>query len=186
MLVGNRGKYVGMGLGITFAALLIGQQSGVFCGIMWLTTSQIRDVQDADIWVMDGNVEYADDIKPVREADLYRVRGVPGVAWAVRLYKGVARARLQDGNYQQMILLGLDDDTLVGGPRRMVLGSLDDLRRPDAIIVDDAGYRQIWPGQPLETGRVLEMNDCRAGVVHVHHRQSERVRNAQGSGYQQS
>lgn len=167
MLTGNRGKYLGMVLGITFAALLIGQQSGVFCGIMWLTTSLIRDVQDADIWVMDGNVEYIDDIKPMRETDLYRVRGVPGVAWAVRLYKGLARARLDDGNYQQMILLGLDDDTLVGAPRRMVLGSLDDLRRPDAIIMDDAGYQQIWPGQPLETGRVLEMNDRRAVVTGI-------------------
>ncbi|MBN2561919.1 MAG: FtsX-like permease family protein [Phycisphaerae bacterium] len=167
MLVGNRGKYVGMVLGITFAALLIGQQSGVFCGIMWLTTSQIRDVQDADIWVMDGNVEYIDDIKPMRETDLYRVRGIPGVAWAVRLYKGIARARLEDGNYQQMILMGLDDDTLVGAPRQMVLGSLDDLRRPDAIIMDDAGYWQIWPDQPLETGRVLEMNDTRAVVAGI-------------------
>jgi hypothetical protein len=79
MLVGNRGKYIGMVLGITFVALLIGHQSGVFCGIMWLTTSQIRDVQDADIWVMDGNVEYIDDIKPLRETDLYRVRGASGI-----------------------------------------------------------------------------------------------------------
>lgn len=38
MLIGNRGKYVGMVLGITFAALLIGQQSGVPGGA-WLCGS---------------------------------------------------------------------------------------------------------------------------------------------------
>ena len=48
--------------------------------------------------------------------DLYRVRGVPGVAWAVRLFKNIARARFDDGNFQQVILLGLDDATMVGAP----------------------------------------------------------------------
>jgi putative ABC transport system permease protein len=87
MLVGKRGKYVGMVLGIVFAALLIGQQSGVFCGAMWLTTGQIPDVQDADIWVKDGNVAYIDDIKPLRETDLHRVRGASGIGWALCLYE---------------------------------------------------------------------------------------------------
>jgi putative ABC transport system permease protein len=86
MLVGNRGKYIGMVLGITFAALLIGQQSGVFCGMMWLTTSRIRDLQDADVWGVDGNVESIDDITPLREADLYRTRGVLSVGQPFRPY----------------------------------------------------------------------------------------------------
>ena len=65
-------------------------------------------------------MQFIDDIKPLSENDLYRVRGVPGVEWAVRLYKGIARARLADGNFQQIILLGLDDATLVGAPREMI------------------------------------------------------------------
>ena len=67
---------------------------------------------------MDPNVQFIDDIKPLSENDLYRVRGVPGVQWAVRLYKGLTRARLADGNFQQIILLGLDDATLVGAAAR--------------------------------------------------------------------
>jgi putative ABC transport system permease protein len=34
---------------------------------------------------MGPNVRFVNDIKPLSEDDLYRVRGVPGVAWAVRL-----------------------------------------------------------------------------------------------------
>ena len=96
------------------------QQASIFCGLMRNTTSQIRDIDGADIWVMDPNVQFVDDIKPLSDNDLYRVRGVPGVDWAVRLYKGLARARFDDGNFQQMILLGLDDATLVGAPREIV------------------------------------------------------------------
>jgi putative ABC transport system permease protein len=131
------------------------------------TTSQIQDIEGADIWVMDPNVRFVDDVKPLSDDDVYRVRGVPGVAWAVRLYKGQARARFGDGNFQQMILLGLDDATLVGAPRDILVGSLADLRQPDAVIMDEAGYRYLWPGEPFEVGRIFEMNDRRAVIVGI-------------------
>ncbi len=167
MLTGNRGKYMGIILGVAFAALLIAQQSSIFCGLMRLTTSQIKDIQGADIWVMDRNVQFIDDIKPLSENDLYRVRGVPGVQWAVRLYKGLSRAKLANGNFQQTILIGLDDATLVGAPQEIVLGNLADLRAPDAVIIDEDGYRQLWPDEPFTLGRSFEMNDRLATIVGV-------------------
>ena len=88
MLTGNKGKYIGIILGVAFAALLISQQASIFCGMMLLTTSQIKDIDGADIWVMDPNVRFVDDVKPISENELYRVRGVEGVGWAVRLHKG--------------------------------------------------------------------------------------------------
>ena len=165
MLIGNRVKYLGIIFGVVFAALLIAQQASIFCGLMSLTVSQIRDVEGPSIWVMDKNVQFVDDIKPLSDNELFRVKGVPGVDWAVRFYKGIARARLQEGNYEQMILLGLDDATLVGAPEGIFMGSIADLRKPDAVIMDDAGYRRIWPGEPFRLGRVFEMNDRRAVVV---------------------
>lgn len=167
MLTGNQGKYLGIILGIAFASLLIAQQSSIFCGLMRLTISQIKDLEGADIWVMDPNVQFIDDIKPLSENDLYRVRGVPGVQWAVRLYKGITRARMADGNFQQIILLGLDDATMVGAPREIIVGDLADLRRPDALIMDEAGYQQLWPNEPYELGKAFEMNDHRAVLVGV-------------------
>ena len=118
MLTGDRAKYFGIIFGVTFAALLMAQQGAIFWGLMWNTTSQIRDLEEADIWVMDPNVRFVDDVKPLSDDDLYRVRGVPGVAWAVRLFKGQARARFGDGNFQQMLLLGLDDAPLLPAAHR--------------------------------------------------------------------
>jgi putative ABC transport system permease protein len=167
MLVGNRVKYLGIVFGVVFAALLIAQQAAIFCGLMSFTVSQIRDVKGAEIWVMDRTVQYVDDVKPLADTALFRVKSVPGVVWAVRLYKGIARAKLQEGSYEQMILLGLDDATLVGAPQGMLLGSIADLRKPDAVIMDDAGYRKIWPGEPFRLGRTFEMNDRRAVLVGI-------------------
>ena len=167
MLIGNRAKYLGIVFGVVFAALLIAQQSSIFCGLMLLTISQIRDTQGPDIWVMDQNVQYVDDIKPLADTELFRVKGVPGVEWAVRFYKGVVRARLEEGSYEQMILLGIDDDTLVGAPEGVFMGSVADLRKPDAVIIDKVGYEKVWPGEPLRLGRVFEMNDRRAVIVGI-------------------
>lgn len=167
MLMGDRAKYAGIVFGVTFAALLMTQQASIFWGLMSSTTSQIKDIDGADIWVMGPNIRFVDDIKPLSDDDLYRVRGVPGVGWAVRLYKGIARARFDDGNFQQMILLGLDDATMVGAPRDILAGSLADLRQPDAVLIDEAGYKYLWPDQPFELGRAFEMNDRRAVLVGV-------------------
>ena len=165
MLIGNRAKYLGIVFGVAFAALLIAQQSSIFCGLMALTVSQILDVEGAGVWVMDPKVKYVDDVKPMADTHLYRVRGVSGVEWAVRFYKGIARARLESGSYEQVILLGLDDATFIGAPLNMIEGSIDDLRAPGAVIMDVVGYRKLWPEEPFKRGRIIEMNDRRAVIV---------------------
>jgi putative ABC transport system permease protein len=167
MLMGDRAKYLAIVAGIAFSALLIAQQSAIFCGLMRRTVGQLRDVCDADIWVMDPSVEYFDELKPMKEHHLYQVQGVPGVAWAVRLCKGQARMKLFDGKYQQAIVLGLDDATFVGAPRNILVGSLADLKTPDAVLMDEVGYHYLWPDEPLRVGRTFEMNDHRAVLVGV-------------------
>jgi len=167
MLTGDKTKYFGIIFGVAFAALLMGQQSAIFCGLMRNTTSQIRDIEGGDIWVMDRNVQFVDDTKPMSENKLLRVRGVEGIQWAVRLYKSIARAKLSDGNFQQVILIGLDDATLVGAPRpdRILHGELGDLRQPNAVFLDEFGWRYLYGEEPYAPGKTLEMNDKRAVIV---------------------
>ena len=167
MLTGDQAKYLGTVFGVAFGVLLISQQTAIFVGLMRRTASQVIDIREAPVFVMDANVQNADEIKPLTDGDLQRIRGVPGVSWAVRIFKGLARAKVENGSFRQAILMGLDDHTLVGAPAVMVHGELADLRRPDAVIVDTAGYQYLWPGEPVRLGRILEMNDHRAVLVGV-------------------
>jgi putative ABC transport system permease protein len=167
MLLGDRVKYLGIIFGIAFATLLMSQQVAIFAGILGRTASQITDVRDADIWVMDSKTRFVDEAPALPETDLNRVRGVSGVAWAVKMYKGQVTARLDNGQYRSCILFGIDDNSLVGAPRQMILGNVEDLKQPDAVIVDKAGYEYMWPGQPQEIGRVFEMNDRRCVLVGI-------------------
>lgn len=167
MLVEDRAKYLGLIFSIAFAAFLISHQCSIFAGLMSRTTSQIKDVTDASVWVMDASVQYVDEVKALPETELYRVREVPGVAWAVRLFKGLPTAKAADGRFRTTILMGLDDASLAGAPRNMLVGSVESLREPDAVIIDLAGYRYFYPDSPLELGRELELNDHRARIVGI-------------------
>lgn len=176
MLMGDRGKYLGIVLGLTFASLIMTQQPAIFVGLMARSFSFITDVGLPDIWVMDPKVQFVDDIKPLQDTQLYRVRGVEGVDWAVPLYKGLIKARLHDGTFQTCIVIGLDDATLIGGPPLMLKGKVEDLRRSDGVLVDIDGARDklakapIQPGGkpvPLDVGDTLELNDRRAIVVGI-------------------
>jgi putative ABC transport system permease protein len=176
MLTGDRAKYLGIIFGVAFATLLMTQQISIFTGIMKRTASQILDVRDADIWVMDNKARFIDEVPALPDGDLQRIRGVPGVAWAVRLYKGQVSARLVEGlssggpgngQFRSVVLFGLDDATLVGAPQELIVGSLADLRQPGAVIIDKAGYEYMWPGEPYRMGREFEMNETRAVLVGV-------------------
>jgi putative ABC transport system permease protein len=167
MLVGDRAKYLGLIFGIGFATLLMSQQVSIFIGLMARTASQILDVREADVWVMHPRVKYVDEIEAMPDVELGRVRGVEGVAWAVPLYKGNAVIRATDGMLQQVLLMGLDDASLVGRPPEIVMGSLADLKRPNALMMDRAGHEFIWPGEPLRVGRIVEINDRRVEIVAI-------------------
>jgi putative ABC transport system permease protein len=82
----------------------------------------------------------------------------------VPLYKGYARAKALDGTFRQCVLMGVDDATLTGAVRQIVRGSLAALRQPNTVILDRAGYEFFFPGEPLELGRTLEMNDHRVVI----------------------
>src|SRR5918993_4113901 len=174
MLMGDRAKYLGIIMGLTFASLLITQQLGIFVGLMSRTFGFLTDTSLPDVWVMDEKVQFIDDIKPLQDTQLLRVRGISGVEWAVPLYKGLLKARLSNGNFQTCNVFGLDDATLIGGPPVMIEGNLADLRRSEAVIVDDVGAAEklahINPDgttTPLKVGDTLELNDHRAVVVGI-------------------
>lgn len=166
MLLGDSAKYLALVFGVAFATLLMSQQVSIFVGLMTRTANQVLDVREADIWVMDPRVRYVDEVEPLPDAALGRVRSVEGVEWAVPLYKGLAIFRTRDGLINQVSLVGVDDETLVGAPREWLAGDLESLRTPGGIVFDKEGAQLIWPeGDPVDrVGLEAEINDRRVVV----------------------
>ncbi len=187
MLFGDSAKFYGILLGLGFASLLIAQQASIFVGLMSRTFAFVGGVGHIDLWVFDPTQSFVDEPKPLRATALDRVRGVTGVAWAAPIYKGLLVATLPDGRRQVCNVIGIDDDTLAGGPAVIVAGSLSDLRQPDAVMVQVESSQQNMlfpaelavgampaPGQvldpslpkrPVQIGDIVELNEHRARVV---------------------
>lgn len=168
MLFGDRAKYLMLVSGIVFASVLMSQGLGLFCGMMTWTFATITNVR-APLWIGDPAVEQVGDNRPLRDTDVDRVRSVPGVAWAVPLFRGNAQARLFNGNAKDVSLVGVDDATLTGAPAVMLAGRVEDLRLPHAVILDEYGVERLSDGSDhrVGVGEVFEMNDHEARVVGV-------------------
>lgn len=167
MLYGDVAKFIMLIGGLTVCALLMTQQLGVFFGLMRWTTATIRNI-DVPIWVCDAKVEQVNEVVALRDIEVNRVRSIDGVEWAVPLYWGIIQTRLPNGTFQQVQLTGLDAATLVGRPSRMKEGKAEDLRLPNAVIVDQVAVKKFASrGIELKVGDVFEINDKEARVVGV-------------------
>jgi putative ABC transport system permease protein len=178
MLLGDRGKYLGIVVGIALASLIMIQQPGVFLSILTEQYGRITDISQPDIWVMDPNTRQVGDSKPLIDTQLFRVRSIEGVDWAMPLFQGNQTIRTNEGELVPCQILGLDDATLIGAPPVMIEGNHADLRQPDAVIVDEsaANGRLARPARtpggkptPLRIGDSFEINDRRAVIVGICH-----------------
>jgi len=178
MLFGDTAKFYGILLGLSFATLLIAQQAAIFVGLMTRTYALIDETPQADLWVMDPTLLFVDDTKPMQVTALQRVRSVEGIEWAVPLFKSLLVAKTPAGARQMCDVVGVDDASLIGAPPRMVQGSVEALRQPDAIIIETRGAAKRLaqpvdpanpngPTRPLAVGEELELNEKRAVVVGV-------------------
>ena len=163
MLTGDPQKFFGLVFGIAFSTLLITQQLTIFVNLLERGASGVYNVSSADVWVMDPVSRTTDVAYAMPSTALDKVRGVPGVEWAVPHIRANASVRTKDGDLEGVAVIGVDDATLIGLPKNMVEGSADVLSQPDSVIIDDVGTTRMFPdASPI--GERLELNDQRAVI----------------------
>lgn len=168
MMLGDRVKYFMLITALSFATLLMTQQVSIFWGVMRSTTVTLRNT-DAPIWVVDPFVERINDIQPIIDTDLYKVRSIPGVKWAVPFYYSVLKEKLYNGHFKNVQLTGLDPSTLIGLPGFMLKGKAEDLWKSDGVIVDEIGLKKIGDSlnKPLDLGDTFDINDHEVRIVGI-------------------
>lgn len=107
LLVNDRGKFGALLLGITFAVFLMIQMTSIFAGVLNRSSANVINI-GAKIWVMDPAVQTVANSIPMPDYVLDEVRSIPGVKYAVPLYSGAALAKLKDGTFQAVSVMGLD------------------------------------------------------------------------------
>jgi putative ABC transport system permease protein len=167
MLRNDRAKFAAMIVAVSMAVFLMQNQAAILATMLSMTAAQIRDVQDADLWVTEPDVECFDQVKAMRDIHLLRVRGVPGIAWAAPLLKIDAIGRSERGRLNTVTVLGIDDASLAGLPHRMRVGRADAIRELDTALIDPGGHQLFFPGEPFRPGRFLRIRDRRIRIVGI-------------------
>jgi putative ABC transport system permease protein len=163
LLVNDRGKFLALLMGISFAVFLMVMMTSVFAGVLQRSSATVTNT-GATMWVMDPAVNNVLSSIPMPDYVLDAVRSTPGVKYAVPLYSGAGLARLTDGTYEAVTIIGLDDTSLLGHPQ-MLEGDIHDVFTDDAVIViADSDYAKL---KKPHVGDTFEINDRRAHVVGI-------------------
>jgi len=147
--------------GIVFAVVLIVVELGLFVGFT-STTSGLVDHSGADLWVTSKHVPYVELGVPFSERKLYQVRAVPGVQEAQKLITRWTQWKRADGREESVQIVGINSDSQMSRPWNLVEGSVQDLKRPDAIIMDEI-YKQKLGASHV--GELFEIRGLRARIV---------------------
>src|SRR5262245_29063702 len=122
--------------GIVFAVVLIVVQLGLFLGFTTATSSLI-DQSGADLWIAAPRVPYIEQGVAFTERKLSTVLATPGVAAAGKYIVRFSQWKRPDGRQESVQIVGVELSSGLGTPWNLVSGTLDDLRKPDAVFVDE-------------------------------------------------
>src|SRR5487761_85259 len=160
-LIADRGKLVTAMVGVVFSIVLMNVQGGLFLGLLRRAGLTV-DFAQADIWAGHKamhNVDFARDI-PRRWVD--RIRSTPGVAVAKPYIIGHSEMTLPSGAFEDVVIVGCDRASLLGGPWNVSDGDPATLRKPDGIIVDEFEADKL---EHPHIGDTREINGRRARIV---------------------
>ncbi len=160
-LAHDRSRFVVTLVGISFAVVLIAMQLGLFLGFSDSATNVIRHTR-ADFWVVPKGSRNFEITMPLNERELYLARSVPGVAHAEALLVQFAIWKKPGGGDESVLLVGSDLNTGLAGPWDIVAGHLEDLRRPDTVMIDRLFAETLGVGA---LGTTVEIRGQRARVV---------------------
>jgi len=96
------------------------------------------------------------------ERKLNLVRAVPGVADAQKLVAHWTQWKRHDGGEDSVQIVGINVDDPMERPWNLVQGHVEDLKSPDAIILDELYKKKLGV---TGAGEVFEINGHRARVV---------------------
>lgn len=162
LLFGDRTKYLTLVFGLAFATLMINQQAAIFMGLLKQSTGPLQNIHEPDLWVSDPGTKWIAEFRSLTDQKLDRVRSVEGVKWAEPFLTNWAVCELHSGDFQKVQIMGIPRSTLVGRPPVITEGSIEDIRNPDAIVVEEASREKLGN---IKIGGELKINDKRAVVV---------------------
>jgi putative ABC transport system permease protein len=160
-LVHDRARFVVTLVGIVFSVVLMAVQSGLLLGFAGTAEALVTHA-GADFWVMSRGTSNVDQSVIMFDRRRFKALEIPGVAAVDKYLVHFADWRRPDGRSEIIIVIGFDLDRAVGRPWNVVAGSIEDLRRPNSVIIDRLYADKLGV---TALGQTVEIHGVSAHVV---------------------
>jgi putative ABC transport system permease protein len=150
-------------VGVAFAVLLMTLQLGLLVGFA-LTSSSLVDRAKADLWVVPRGAKDVDQAGVMLERQKFAALGVPGVASVDSLIVSFAPLKRPDGGTESIVVVGVEPNGTSLKPWNFIVGSPQDLRRADGIVIDQLYASKLGV---TRIGQTVEISSRRARVVGI-------------------
>ena len=160
-MLADRGKLLTSLLGVAFSIVLINLQVGLLRGLIQ-KASLLVDYGQADIWVGHQHMSNVDIGTFIPERWVHRIRGIEGVERAEPYIVMFGQAKMPDGRFENVVVVGSEPASLMGNAWGMADGDPGAVRHPDGVLVDSCDAAKLGD---CRIGDVREINGQRAKVV---------------------
>ncbi len=175
ILFHDRVKFAVAAAGVSISVVLILVQIGLYFGFMQ-NASNLIDHSKADIWITGQGNQNFDFAAAMDDRVFYRVAETPGVAKAEQMILAFGMFKLPSGGDQGVQVVGIEKDTTLIRPWRVVAGDVRRIREVDGIVVDKTEFEKL---EIKQVGAEREITGVRSKVVGL----TEGIRNFTASPF---
>ena len=148
-------------VGVTFSVVLMALQLALLIGFA-VTSSSLIDRAKADFWIVPKGTRDVDQSGDLTERRRYQALALPGVAAAEKLIVHFVPWKRPDGGVETVIVVGVDPNHPAVAPWNFVAGSVESLKMPDGIVIDELYAQKLGV---RHIGESVEINGHRARVA---------------------
>lgn len=140
-----------------FSIFLLLQQFSAFHSIRNESNAFCRNLEDVDLWIKGDYLQ---------TSDLLKIKKIPDVVAASFVYKGSVSMSLQNGAKKSCTLLGIDETTHLGMPKKALHGSLRLKGESDLAILTTDCVDLTYKGShsKVKSGNFIQLDQAQIKV----------------------
>jgi putative ABC transport system permease protein len=141
-------------IGILFSIVLVAVQLGLYLGSSRMITANIAR-SNADLIITTyGAKSFEDGGLLLGDRERHQALATPGVESVVPIVVAFAEWRKPEGGSSRVVLIGADADDQGLVPWSLTKGTIEDIKAPDAIAVDQSYLNELGIGGVGDTAQV--------------------------------
>jgi len=156
---------------LALSLFLITGQLTIFRNVLSGTYAVVKEMNDVDIWVMNASSNSLEGESVLSRSEMIKIQNTEGVKLVAPFFKGCSFIHLGKNKAQKCTVIGVDEKTLLGFPKKLTEGKLNHLALDKAVFIDNKSsktklaFYKNGKKHLLNIGHMLNIGNVQSVVV---------------------